>query len=132
MAKNLRDLASFDDLIAQRRDAIGADGRTVPFEGFGTTWQLAAPNLQSSEWNDRFQDLIEDASDGVISTADYRREMADLLLGDKAGDFIAAAEKEGVDPLMLLNWAVQKMADDSLENPTRPSSRNTRPRAKRR
>lgn len=132
MAKNLRDLASFDDLIAQRRDAIGADGRTVPFEGFGTTWQLAAPNLQSSEWNDRFQDLIEDASDGVISTADYRREMADLLLGDKADDFITAAEKEGVDPLMLLNWAVQKMADDSRENPTRPSSRNTRPRAKRR
>lgn len=132
MAKNLRDLASFDDLIAQRRDAIGADGRTVPFEGFGTTWQLAAPNLQSSEWNDRFQDLIEDASDGVISTADYRREMADLLLGDKADDFITAAEKEGVDPLMLLNWAVQKMADDSQENPTRPSSRNTRPRAKRR
>lgn len=132
MAKNLRDLASFDDLIAQRRDAIGADGRTVPFEGFGTTWQLAAPNLQSSEWNDRFQDLIEDASDGVISTADYRREMADLLLGGKADDFIAAAEKEGVDPLMLLNWAIEKMADDSLENPTRPSSRNTRPRAKRR
>ena len=132
MAKNLRDLASFDDLIAQRRDAIGADGRTVPFEGFGTTWQLAAPNLQSSEWNDRFQNLIEDASDGVISTADYRREMADLLLGDKADDFITAAEKEGVDPLMLLNWAVQKMADDSQENPTRPSSRNTRPRAKRR
>ena len=132
MAKNLRDLGSFDEIIAQRRDAVGADGRTVAIEGFGKPWQVAAPNLQSADWNDRFQDLVNDVADNIISTADYRVELADLMLGDQAGDFIAAAEKEGVDPLTLLNWALQKIADDAEANPTRPNSRNTRPRAKRR
>lgn len=132
MAKKLRDLGSFDELIAQRRDAVGADGRTVPIEGFGKTWQIAAPNLQSAEWNDRFQDLVDDVADNVISTTDYRAELADLMLGDQASDFIAAAEKEGVDPLTLLNWALVKVSEDETANPTRPNSRSTRPRAKRR
>ena len=132
MSKNLRDLGSFDELIAQRRDAVGTDGRTVPIEGFGHTWQVAVPTLQSSEWNDRFQDLVDDVAEGVVSTADYRQELADLLLGEQAEAFTTAAEKEGVDPIMLLNWALRKITDDAVENPTRPSSRNTRPRAKRR
>ena len=130
--KNLRDLASFDELIAQRREAVGGDGKTVPIEGFGKTWHVASPGLQDAAWNDRFMDLAEDAADGVISTADYRTELADLLLGDQADAFIAAADKEGLDPLFMLNWAVEKIAGDAVANPSRPSLRTSRPRAKRR
>lgn len=129
---NLRDLSSFDELIAQRRDAVGSDGKTVPIEGFGTTWQVASPTLQDADWNDRFLDLVDDAAEGLVSTADYRTELADLLLGEQAADFCAAAEKAGVDPLMLLNWALEKIAGDAVENPTQKSSRSTRARAKRR
>ena len=131
-SKNLRDLDSFDELIAQRADAIGADGKTVPIEGFGKTWQLNAPGLQSAEWNDRFQELSSDFADGVVSTADFRTELADLLLGDQADEFCAAADKVGFDPLTLLNWAVDKIAASMSENPTRKNSRATQKRAKRR
>lgn len=131
-SKNLRDLASFDELIAQRADAIGADGRVVPIDGFGKTWHLNAPNLQSAEWNDRFNALTEDVRDDAISTADFREELGELMLSDQKEDFFKEADKAGIDPLMLLQFALDKMGEAMAENPTRPSSRSTQKRAKRR
>lgn len=131
-SKNIRDLGSFDELIAQRAEAIGADGKTVPVEGFGKTWHINAPNLQPAAWNDQFNELTADFSDGLVSTAGFREELGELLLADQKDEFFAAADKAGTDPLMLLNWVIQKMADDVAANPIRPSSRSTRKPAKRR
>lgn len=132
MSKNIRDLGSFDDLIAQRAEAIGADGRTVTIDGFGKKWNLAAPNLQPAEWNDQFTELTNDFSEGVVSTADFREELGDLLLADQKEAFFTEADKAGVDPLLLMNWAIQKMAEDVAANPTQRNSRSTPKRAKRR
>ena len=132
MSESLRNLGSFDDFIAQRRDAVGADGSTVPIDGFGRVWHIAVPNLQPSDWNDEFQDLVEDATEGFISTSDYRNEISRLLLGDQADDFKTAADEAGVDPLTLLNWFMQEMAEETSVNPTRKNSSGGRKRAKRR
>ncbi|WP_066527155.1 hypothetical protein [Corynebacterium bouchesdurhonense] len=131
-AKNLRDLPSFDDFIAQRADAVGADGGTVQIEGFGKTWNLNVPALQSADWNDRFQELTDDVREEVISPQDFRHEFGELLLGEQKDDFFEAADKAGIDPLVLLRWALENMAEAVAENPFPQSSRSTRPRAKRR
>lgn len=131
-AKNLRDLPSFDEFIAQRADAIGADGTTVQIDGFGKTWNLNAPSLQTADWNDRFQGITDDVRDGVISSHDFRHELGDLLLGDQKDEFFEAADKASIDPMVLLRWALENMAEALAENPFPQSSRSTRPRAKRR
>lgn len=130
--KKLRDLGSFDDLIAQRSEAIGADGGTVTFPGFGKEWQVAAPGLQTAEWNDRLNELQEDVEAELISFAQFRDEFCELMLGDQADDFSAAAEKAGVDPVVLLRWALEKIAEEQAANPSQRNSPNTRGRAKRR
>ena len=130
--KKLRDLGSFDDLIAQRSEAIGADGGTVTIPGFGKDWTLAAPGLQSAEWNDRLNALEEDMDADLIAFPDFRREFCELMLGDQADDFTAAADKAGVDPVVLLQWALQKISEDQSKNPTRRNLPSTRARAKQR
>lgn len=132
MAKDIRNLGSFDDMIAQRAEAIGADGRTVTIDGFGKKWNISAPNLQSAEWNDQFTELTSDFADGYASSADLREGLGELLLADQKEAFFAEADKAGVDPLLLMNWAVTKMAEDVEANPTRRNSRSTPKRAKRR
>lgn len=131
-SKNLHELASFDDLIAKRREAVGGSGSTFPVPGFGKTWHVAAPDLQSAEWSDRHAELLQDAQDGYISTAEFREKMLELYLADQADDFAAACDKEGMDPFMLVQDAVAAYGAFREENPIRPSSRNGRPRAKRR
>ncbi|MCT1450647.1 hypothetical protein [Corynebacterium sp. p3-SID1194] len=130
--KKLRDLGSFDDLIAQRSEAIGADGGTVTIPGFGKDWQVAAPGLQSAEWNDRLNTLQEDVEDELITFSQFRTEFCELMLGDQAEDFTAAADKAGVDPVVLLRWALEKIGEEQAKNPSRRNSPNTRARAKQR
>ncbi|APT92693.1 hypothetical protein CPHO_07065 [Corynebacterium phocae] len=132
MTKKIRDLGSFEDLIAQRRDALGADGKTVTFPGFGKDWEVAAPGLQSAEWNDDFSALNQDYKDELLSFADFRAEFCSMILGEQAEDFSAACDKAGVDPVTLLNWALESIQKDVAENPTRRTSATTRQRARRR
>lgn len=130
--KKLRDLGSFDDLIAQRSEAIGADGGTVTIPGFGKEWQVAAPGLQPAEWNDRLNTLQEDVEDELITFAQFRSEFCELMLGDQADEFTAAADKAGVDPVVLLRWALEKISEEQAKNPSRRNSPNTRARVKQR
>lgn len=140
MAKNdttpMRDLEGFDALIAKRREAVGGSGKTFTMPGFGRDWELMAPELASAAWNDRFTELQQDVRDDAISTSDFRTEFCELILGDQAADFMdacdAAMDGEGIDPIDLLTWAMSEHREKVQENPTRSSSRNNRPRAKRR
>ena len=54
------------------------------------------------------------------------------MLGDQAEDFTAAADKAGVDPVVLLRWALEKISEEQAKNPSRRNSPNTRARAKQR
>lgn len=131
--KNIRDLGSFEDIVEQRREALGVkDGTTVKVPGFGREWEIAVPGLQDSTWNDAWSDLHIDMNDGLVAMADFRREVTEMILGDQAEDFIAECDKIGQDPSALLNDVLAKIREDSQENPTRRNSRNGRGRAKRR
>lgn len=131
--KSLRDLGSFEDIIDQRREAIGVkEGTTVKVPGFGKTWEVAVPGLQEDNWNDAWADLHQDLAEGLVSMSAYRTEMAGLVLGDQADDFIAECQKVKQDAAALLNGILEKINEDQSENPTRRNSRNTRGRAKRR
>ena len=131
--KSIRDLGSFEDIIDQRRESLGVkDGTTVDVPGFGKTWTIAVPGLQTSEWNDQWSELYADLGENLISMADYRQQLAEMTLGDQADDFLAACEKAGQDGAALLNGILEKIREDAAENPTRRNSRNSRGRAKRR
>lgn len=135
--KKLRDLGSFDDIIAKRAETLGGDGTTFPMQGFGTEWHLRAPDMQSAEWNDAFTDLHHDLSDDYITTADYREELLNMILGEEqAAKFVKECEKvnggNGIDPAMLINRALTAYQEDRDTNPSRAKSRTTRPRPKRR
>lgn len=131
-AKPLNEMEGFDALIAKRSEAIGGDGKTFIVPGFGRDWHLVAPELASAEWNDDFFALSEDFQDGLMTLADYRDSLSELLLGDQSDDFQDACDKEGVAPETLLNWAVSEHRKKTSENPTSRSSRASRRRAKRR
>lgn len=130
--KKIRDLGSFDDLIAQRREAVGGEGKTFPMAGFGKEWHIAAPSLQSAEWNDQLSELRNDMAEGLITQTVFRAELLDLCLGEQAEEFAAECDKIGIDPATLVTEAMQIFNEDQEENPTRRNSRSTRRRQKRR
>lgn len=135
--KSLRDFESFDDMVSKRAEVLGGDGTTFPITGFGKEWHLAAPDMQSADWNDTFTALHMDLQDGLIGSAGYRDELLDLILGEEQADeFRKACDKanggKGVDPAPLINRALEAYNEDRRENPTRPKSQNGRQRPRRR
>ncbi|MDO5501040.1 MAG: hypothetical protein Q4F67_15300 [Propionibacteriaceae bacterium] len=130
--KNMRDLGSFEDIIAQRKEATGGDGTTFAFPGFGRDWNIAAPGLQDEEWNERWADLHTDLRDGLVTLAQYREELADLTLGEQADDFLAECRKAKLDAAQLIPAALDRFSEDAKANPTRQNSRSTRRRSKQR
>lgn len=132
-AADLRSLKGFDAMIAKRAEATGTeDGRRFEVPGFGRTWHLISPELASDEWNDKFAELQSDLQGGYISLADFREDYVDLMLGDEADDFLDAADEADIDPVSLLNWALEEYSEERKKNPTSRSSRSTRRRSKRR
>lgn len=135
--RSLRDFESFDDMVSKRAEVLGGDGTTFTITGFGKEWHLAAPDMQSADWNDKFTALHMDLQDGVIGSAGYRDELLDLILGEEQADeFRKACDKanggKGVDPAPLINRALEAYNEDRRENPTRPKSQNGRQRQRRR
>lgn len=126
----------FDAMIAQRAEAVGGDGTTFPITGFGRTWYLKSPSLASAEWKDNFSELSADLTEGHISSAVFRDEMLDMVLGDQAEDFADACDQvldgQGIDPIDLINEAMREHQEKLAKNPSRGNSRNIRGRAKRR
>lgn len=131
-SENIRDLKGFDAMIAKRKERLGGDGKTFTVPGFGQEWHIAAPELQTAEWNDKMVDLRNDVSQEYLSQTQFREEFVEMLLGDQSEDFMDAADEAGIDPLDLLNWAVEEHAEQVRENPTRGGSRSTRRQQKRR
>ncbi|MGY0887118.1 hypothetical protein ACW675_07185 [Corynebacterium aurimucosum] len=122
---------NLDALLEKRREVVG-DAHTFPVEFAGITFHFIAPELASSEWNDRHTALRDDIQDGFISTSDARTEMADLVLGDQAAAFIEKANEAGVDPLSLIGWALQDHAEYVGKIRSRENSNRSQRRAKRR
>lgn len=125
---------SFDDMIAQRAEAVGIeDGSKFAQEGFGRTWYIQAPDLADTAWVDEMSALNEDFAEGEITPAEFRTEFTDLMLGDQAEDFRVACDERGVNPINLLNWAMQNYRDaQGKADRSRRNSQRTRARAKRR
>ena len=119
----LHDLPSFDALIEQRKDAVGAEGRHVTINGFGQEWRVAVPGLQSAAWNDTFDELNEDVNSGVIATTDFRAEMCDLMLGEQAEDFIHVCDENNIDPVILLTGVLQEMVPGNSRKTSRGGRR---------
>lgn len=122
---------NLDALLAKRREVVG-DDHSFPVEFAGTTFHFVAPELASTEWNDRHTALRDDAEDGLISTDDLRAEMADLILGDEAADFIEKADEAGIDPLTLIGWAMRDHAEHVGKIQSRENSNRSQRRARRR
>ena len=131
MSDNLRDLQGFDAMIAKRKERLGGDGTTFVVPGFGQDWHIAAPELQSAEWNDDVVEMRNDVANGYMSQSDFRDEFVKMLLGEQSDDFMDAADEAGIDPLDLLNWAIEQHTEQVRANPTRVGSRNIRRQQKR-
>lgn len=131
--RDLRELKGFDAMIAKRAEATGTeDGRKFTVPGFGRDWHIVSPELADEEWSNRFSEVQLDLREGHITLADFREEYLDLLLDDEADDFSDAADEAGIDPLQLLNWALEEYAAERRKNPTSRSSRRSRRHSKRR
>lgn len=122
---------NLDSLLEKRREATGS-AHCFPVEFSGKTFHFVAPEIASTEWNDRHSALREDSVEGLISQEDLRREMTDLVLGDEAESFIEAANKEDIDPLVLIAWAMEDHADYVGKTRSRQNSNRSQRRAKQR
>lgn len=114
-----------DAMLAKREEEIGSTDR-FPFIARQGTWWAIDPSLASDEWQDQLDDLNADKEDGAITAADYRQELIDLYLGEKAEEF-----REAGGELKHLNAALEIYVGQK-QDPTRGSSRSTRRRSKRR
>lgn len=125
---------SFDEMIAQRSEAVGIeDGSKFAQEGFGRTWYIQAPDLADAEWVDELSALHDDFSDGEITSAEFRADFTELMLGDQAEEFRTACDERGVNPVNLINWALQNYREaQGKADRSRRNSQRVRARAKRR
>lgn len=122
---------NLDAMLAKRREAVG-DAKGFPVEFGGKTFYFTAPELASSDFNDRFDELQRDVQDGLMTAKDVRAEFLDMFLGEQADEFAALCEKEKVDPTPIILYAVQEHNEAVAENPTQMRSRNSRKPVKRR
>lgn len=131
--KNLTEMGGFAELVEKRREEIGGDGKTFVISDFGKDWHIAIPELQTAEWNDDLQNLRLDVQEGYITQDDFREAYLDLFLGDQATDFEnAVVEHLDMDPLSVLNLALNKQAVEAAKNPTQRGSRSIRRQQRRR
>lgn len=131
--KSLTEMGGFAELVEKRREEIGGDGKSFVVSDFGRDWHIAIPDLQTVEWNDDLADLRMDVQEGYISQDQFRDGYLDLFLGEQAADFTdAVVEQLDMDPLSVLTLALNKQAEKTAKNPTRPGSRSTRRQQRRR
>ncbi|MGV3071482.1 hypothetical protein ACEE90_03430 [Corynebacterium phoceense] len=122
---------NLDALLEKRREVVG-DAHKFPVEFQGKTFHFVAPEIASSEWNDKRNQLNDDYEDGIISAESMRDETLALILEDEAEDFRATADAAGVDPLTLLGMAMQDHADHVGKIRARQNSNRSQRRAKQR
>lgn len=118
---------NLDDLLAKRREVVGSD-RGFPVTFGGREFFLVAPELASAEWNDRWAAIQDDIADDVISSSSAREELASLILGDQADDFLTAAAENGIDPVIVISMALREHSEDVKKIRARRNSRPTRRR----
>lgn len=118
-------------MIEKRREVLGEGDKFDVTLGDQQFW-IIAPELATAEFNDQFENMKQDAADGLLSSSDLRADALALFLGDSADAFATATETAGIDGFALLQWALEEHAAEVRRNPTRPTSRNTPKRAKRR
>lgn len=118
-------------MLAKRAEVLG-EGNKFDVTLGDKTFYFVAPELASSEWNDRHQAFLEDIQDGLMTSTTAREEFLELALEDQAEEFAQAADAIGIDPFIIAQMAFQEHAESVGKTQSQKSSNRAQRRAKRR
>lgn len=118
-------LPNLTTMLAKREEELGTTDR---FEWAATpdhTFSILDPRVMTDEQRDELAILRRDLNEGLLLPSEFGEAFLDMYLGDQVEDFL---EVGGTPEILteLISAYVEQM------DPTRRSSRNTRPRSKRR
>lgn len=107
-------------MLAKRAEVLG-EGNKFDVTLGDKTFYFVAPELASSDWNDRHQAFLEDIQEGLLTSTTAREEFLELTLEDQAEEFAQAADNIGVDPFIIAQMAFQEHAESvGKPNPRSP------------
>ncbi|AEX68845.1 hypothetical protein Q6D62_00930 [Corynebacterium diphtheriae] len=118
-------------MLAKRAEVLG-EGNKFDVALGDKTFYFVAPELASSEWNDRHQAFLEDIQEGLLTSTTAREEFLGLALEDQAEEFAQVADNIGVDPFIIAQMAFQEHAESVGKTQSQKSLNRTQRRAKRR
>lgn len=118
-------------MLAKRAEVL-EEGNKFDVKLGDKTFYFVAPELASSEWNDRHQAFLEDIRDGLMTSETAREEFLGLALEDQAEEFAEAADNIGVDPFIIAQMAFQEHAESVGKTQSQKSLNRTQRRAKQR
>lgn len=107
-----------DEIIAQKADARGDDGRTVTFRFKGDTWTFLDPQTLTDDEKEELQDI------------DFDVDVAAWYMGDDQYDRFVAAGGSSSIFFQAFRAHQKKITEELAGRPTRPnrSSRRARKR----
>lgn len=118
-------------MLAKRAEVLG-EGNKFDVKLGDKAFYFVAPELASSEWNDRHQAFLEDIRDGLMTSETAREEFLGLALEEQAEEFAEAADEIGVDPFIIAQMAFQEHAEYVGKTQSQKPLNRTQRRAKQR